>query len=95
MISCLPSFQLVPPSLLVRNENDEKVAKFLWSSWAKFALSGEPGWKNCTNTQFTSSFEYLNIQLNPHCQNTGLFDEEKMAFWDELLYSSTSHNSML
>ena len=94
MISCLPSFQLVPPSLWVRNENDEKVAKFLWSSWANFALSGEPGW-TCTTSQSSSSFEYLNIQLNPRCQNTGLFDEEKMAFWDELLYSPTSHNSML
>ena len=36
-------FQLIPPSLMAKNEKDEKVARFIWSSWAKFAQSGEPG----------------------------------------------------
>ena len=28
---------------MAKNEKDEKVARFIWSSWAKFAQSGEPG----------------------------------------------------
>merc|ERR1719510_777988 len=91
--------KLVPPSL--RNEKDEKVARFIWTSWAKFAHCGEPGWPPSSNEQavvaseatgtsvaaVSSSIEYLNIQLEPRCQNTGLFDEKKMAFWDDLLFS--------
>ena len=84
---------------MVKSEKDEKVARFIWTSWAKFAQSGEPGWppfndeayasasasasNNCKETKGASKGQYLNIQLQPRCQNTGLFDEGKMAFWDK------------
>ena len=78
------------------------MARFIWTSWAKFAHCGEPGWPPSSNEQavvaskstsvaaVSSSIEYLNIQLEPRCQNTGLFDEKKMAFWDNLLFSASN-----
>ena len=78
------------------------MARFIWTSWAKFAHCGEPGWPPSSNEQavvaskatsvaaVSSSIEYLNIQLEACCQNTGLFDEKKMAFWDNLLFSASN-----
>ena len=67
-------FQLIPPSLIAKNEKDEKVARFIWSSWAKFAQSGEPGqgWPPFNNEEEAKRSSLHANALPPSPQHTRL-----------------------
>ena len=64
------------------NDQDNKVASFIWSTWAKFAADkGQLFWpKYDQNHQY-----YLDITLQPQVMTGGkLFHQPSMAFWDNL-----------
>ena len=65
------------------NDHDNKVASFIWSTWAKFAADkGQLFWpKYDEKHQY-----YLDITLQPQVMTGGkrLFHQPSMAFWDNL-----------
>ena len=62
------------------NDHDNKVASFIWSTWAKFANKGQLFWPKY-NQQHQY---YLDITLQPKVMTGKLFHQPSMEFWDEL-----------
>ena len=80
-----PSFlQLFGPQL---SDSDERMARFIWSTWAKFAATSEGdavvGWPQYTH----QGGDYLELGFSSKRDN-GLFDRANMLFWERLHHPS-------
>ena len=72
------------------NEVDERMARFLWSTWAKFAASDKggdatPGWPQYTHQ---GGDYYLELRLptpSSSVRDNRLFQPADMLFWDRLV----------
>ena len=79
------------------NEVDERMARFHWSTWAKFAAKGDdatcassPGWPQYTH-QGADYYQDLRLPTPAPSSRRGdnrLFQPADMLFWERLLPSS-------